>query len=459
MANRPVIVVQGGQWGSEGKGAVAAHLCIEREVDYAVRTGAINAGHTVMYKGEKFAMQQLPTGWVNPNTALVIGPGAYIHPPTLAREIEMINKAMPDQDVRHRLYIDSRCGVHTEEAEAASKEANRHHSIGATGKGCSEAIVAKIRNRNAGYKLFLDHPDAKALHEFLTFGDTVRLLNQAIDNDSLVLIEGTQGTFLDLHIGPYPFTTSRMTSAANWIAEAGLSPALTYEIVLVCRTFPIRVAGNSGPMSNEIEWTDLAEEVNAKLSVAGQAPRISLVAITEFKSRLEQAASRARSEGLYKVPTEDGIFRVRLSEWSPAERSQYRVAASELHRDALGMCSEYTVRELKQLFEMTTVTKKMRRLARIDTDDLRMAVMINRPQWICLTFMDYIEPMLAGVTEFQMSHASDFPELIPELMLSAGQYIRDLEDALGIPVKMITTGPAPNNCISTGWVRAHGSGR
>jgi adenylosuccinate synthase len=439
-----IIIVQGGQYGSEGKGAVAAHLCIERDIDYAVRTGAINAGHSVVYKGVKYAMQQLPTGWVNPGTKLVIGPGGYIHPPTLMREIEMINTAMPDQDVRTRLFIDKRCGTHTEEAEALSAQANRHHSIGATGKGCSEAIVAKIRNRNAGYKLFINTPEAKSLMDPLVFGNTVRLLNQAYDAGDQILIEGTQGTMLDLHIGPYPFTTSRMTSAANWIAECGLSPALMYEVVLVCRTFPIRVAGNSGPMRGEIEWTDLANEINTKLINAGLPSRVSMTALAEFKSNMEKAASEARRNGLYKMPTDlNGVFRVRLSEWTPEERSQYRAAASELHRDALRACSESTQIELGKLFEMTTVTKKLRRIAALDLDDLRMAVAINRPSWIAMTFMDYIEPRLSGAVQMQFAAT----EIAPDVLDDAGAYLEFIERQLMVPINLITTGPNPGNAI------------
>jgi len=394
QTRKPIIVVQGGQWGSEAKGAVAAHLCIQRNIDFAVRTGAINAGHTVVYNGTRFAMQQIPTGWVNPKTQLVIGAGAYIHPDTLWREIDMINAAMPDSDVRDRLIIDIRCGIHNEAAEEASKKANRHHSIGATGKGCSEAIVSKIRDRNNGCELFVNTGAGRTFRTAnnARFADTVRMLNYEIDEGARVLIEGTQGTLLDLHLGPYPFTTSRMTSAANWIAEAGLSPALDYEVVLVCRTFPIRVAGNSGPMSDEMEWTELAREINAKLQLVGLPVLVSPYAIDQFEGNMRVAATHAITEEKYKVPVVPGkaLFNLKLSQWTAEERSIYRTAASELHRDALNLCHEETVKELRKLFEMTTVTKKLRRVAHLNLPDLRYAVAINRPSWICLTFADYI---------------------------------------------------------------------
>jgi adenylosuccinate synthase len=447
---KPIVIVQGGQWGSEGKGAVTGHLCIERNIAFAIRTGAINAGHTVIYHGKPYAMQQIPCGWVNADTQLVIGPGAYIHPPTLFREIAMINEAMGG-DVRDRLLIDSRCGTHLEEAEAASTLANRHHSIGATGKGCSEAIVNKIRNRNNGARLFSEINTADGIR----FVDTVQLINRVLDDGASMLIEGTQGTHLDLHLGPYPYTTSRMTSAANWIAEAGLSPSLPYEVVLVCRTYPIRVAGNSGPMAGEIEWTDLARTINNKLSASGLPAKVSLVALLEFESCIEKAADIASTSGNgYRVPVVGHLLKTRLSRWTTAERNSYRAAASELHRDALAMCSQSTVTELRKLFEMTTVTKKLRRIAELNMDDLRVSVAINRPAWICLTFLDYVEPELAGTTVDTVLAPAFAPGVYRAL-----RYVRGLESHLKVPVRMVTTGPNHDNMFHVSAMAAEVSER
>lgn len=442
---KPIIIIQGGQWGSEAKGTIAAYYCLTRNIDFAVRTGAINAGHTVEYEGKRYAMQQLPTGWVNPHTKLVIGAGAYIHPETLLREIEMINEAMPEADILDRLIIDYRCGVHTEEAEIESKKANRHHRMGATGKGCSEAVVEKIRNRNAGYRLFKEVWEAT---DGYNFADTSQILNSEYDRGAKILIEGTQGTHLDLHLGPYPFTTSRMTSAANWVAECGLAPGLNYETVLVVRTFPIRVAGNSGPMPGEIEWSDLANEINLKLVRAGRDPLIHPSVLGEWETMLYEAASKAEDEGRYETPIVKGYphYNIRLSEWTPAERDTYRVAASELHRDALVMCSQNTQSELRKLFEMTTVTKKLRRLARLDMASLQRAVEINRPTSIALTFLDYAEPLLAGATADSLVTMMDQPGL-SDVTAGAARLIYQLEKSLGVPVTLVSTGAKPENII------------
>lgn len=460
----PVIIVQGGQWGSEAKGAVSAHLCLTRYISHTVRTGAINAGHTVVYEGKPYAMQQIPVGWVNPNTTLVIGAGAYIHPETLFREIEWINKAMPDRDVRTRLLIDDRCAIHDLGAEAASKLANRHHSIGATGKGCSEAIVNKIQNRNTRNNLFKFSGFGNIYAEQGgKFTDTVALLNRVVDQGGNILIEGTQGTMLDLHIGPYPYTTSRMTSAANWIAECGLAPGMNYETVMVCRTYPIRVAGNSGPMSGEIEWMDLARSINSKLGAAKLPPLVNPLAIDEFERAMDLAAAQAADEDRYVTPMLGTHANIRLSSWTPAERSEFRVAASELHRDAIRLLDNSnpeTLAELRKLFEMTTVTKKLRRIAKVDWDDLLYAATINRPTWIAMTFMDYEFPELRNITAKQAIEAiNDEANPLCDAIRRVCQYTGDVQRRLEIPVRAVSFGPAPDQMFSAAYLWSRRSQR
>src|SRR3990167_6977192 len=92
MKRQPITIVQGGQWGSEAKGAITGYLCQTEAIDICIRTGAVNAGHTVIYDGSPVKMQQLPVGWVNPNTQLVIGAGAMVHPEILAHECELVSR-------------------------------------------------------------------------------------------------------------------------------------------------------------------------------------------------------------------------------------------------------------------------------------------------------------------------------------------------------------------------------
>jgi adenylosuccinate synthase len=231
----PITVIQGAQYGSEAKGAVAAALVERDDYDAIIRTGTVNAGHTVINNGCPIAMQQIPVGWINRRTILVLGPGAYIHPEILAREIRLINQVLGG-DCRNRMLIDNRCGLHLPGHTSKAKAADRHHKMGATGKGCSEAVMDKIRTRGEGDSMLfrewllnwgdpetlLGEDDANLLRG-CQFHDTVRWVNDAFDAGQRIMIEGTQGTLLDLHTGPYPYTTHKQTAVGNWAAESGLS--------------------------------------------------------------------------------------------------------------------------------------------------------------------------------------------------------------------------------------------
>ncbi len=417
VQTKPIIVVQGAQWGSEAKGMVAAALCERRKVDYAVRTGTVNAGHTVYHKGKRYVMQQLPTGWVNENTRLVIGPGAYIHPEILLAEITML-AADGAFAKGPRLYIDERAGLHLPEHTEAAQMTGAHYKIGATGKGCSHAIISRIRNRGYGGQLFREwfaenSPTGSEI-EWMSggffFTDTAKLLNEAYDRGNQILLEGTQGTMLDLYLGPYPYTTHKQCTASQWVTEAGLSPALDYEVVLVARTYPIRVAGNSGPMNYEITWPELTGEINAKLIAKDKPALVNPAAVTRF---LQEHRQLERAYG------------------------SILVQASEQNRDALANCPDDVVTELRKLWEFTTVTKKLRRVARLDLNLLKYSVMLNRPQSLVLTFLNYEFPHVWGAKGIG---ASEWQE--------EQKYIRSIEEAVGAPINAVTTGPESCHYLS-----------
>jgi adenylosuccinate synthase len=433
---KPILVIQGGQYGSEAKGAVTGWLALNRRVDWAVRTGAVNAGHTVYYRPSwasgsyrAFVNQQLPVAWVNPTTALVLGPGTMIEPETLWREIARINKAIGGgSNVIDRLYIDYRCGLHQPEHAERSAAADRHHLIGATGKGCSEAIIDKIRRRgDPDYKLARDHDliaNTPLQHRLF---DTSAILNQAYDTGRQVLLEGTQGAGLDLHLGPYPYTTHKPCNAAQWVVEAGLSPALDYEVVLVMRTMPIRVAGNSGPMRHETDWVTVAEVMNFALRNRHLPPRVDPQTLAEF-ARLRN--NLAEATGL----PHRGAFHL----YTADERVQWRDAISELDKQTLERMEPAQVEELCKLFEMTTVTRKLRRIGDWDAQLAAAAVQWNRPAWIAMTFCNYMMPTLWG-----WDGEDDCPD--PDAFGQLQEWLVEVETQLKTPIRLCGFGPHPEH--------------
>lgn len=399
---KPILIVQGAQWGSEGKGMVAGALCERREVRLAVRTGAVNAGHTVYHKGKPYKMQQLPVGWVaGDNCDLVIGAGAYINPEIFFWEMEIIRGA----GFTGLIMVDHGAGLHLPEHTDRAGASGRHYLIGATGKGCSEAIRDRIGLRGKGGKLFKDWcEDNGVTSRGWHFADTVYYLNSAYDGGEQILLEGTQGNMLDLYLGPYPYTTHKQTLASQWVTECGLSPSLDYEVVSVVRTYPIRVAGNSGPMPEETSWLDLAMVINSKRAQAGMEPIVKFEALDSY--------------------------RLALTHYPESRYPSREVYLSEHDRDAWNLLIPDYKEELAKLFEFTTVTKKLRRIARMDIPGLQRSLMIDRPAWIALTFLNYEFPELWGEEKFVLGGNKGVVE-----------YLQDLEEQLGYTVGAVTTGP------------------
>lgn len=250
-ASVPVTVVVGGQFGSEGKGKVAHYFARERKARYAVRVGGSNSGHTVIDDhGEPIAFRHLPTAAILPNTVCVIGPGSYIDVNVLLAEIDRIR--LPAE----RLIIDPNAVIITEQHKQAEKTLGLVDQIGSTGSGTGAAVLDRIQRR--GDALFAYQEPL--LRPYCDFAQRVPpILRKSLNNNDWVLLEGTQGFGLSvLHSEYYPHVTSRDTTAAAFVSEAGLSPIDVSEIVLVIRSFPIRVAGDSGPLPKETNWESVS---------------------------------------------------------------------------------------------------------------------------------------------------------------------------------------------------------
>lgn len=246
---RCVDVLVGAQYGSEGKGNICAFIA--KDYDVLMRVGGPNAGHKVAYP--KYDYIQLPSGTQsNPDAKILIGAGATLSVKQVLKEIADL-KLTED-----RLSIDSQAII-IEDSDI-EREAGTLEVIGSTKKGVGVATARKILGRDGneywGSKVRL----AKHVTEFKPFiRDTKAELEKAYAAGKSVLLEGTQGTDLSLHHGEYPFVTSRETTASGCLADAGIAPTRVRRVIMVMRTYPIRVGGRSGPMMNEITVEDIAE--------------------------------------------------------------------------------------------------------------------------------------------------------------------------------------------------------
>lgn len=261
---RNVDVLIGGQWGSEGKGNIVSRIA--SRYDVLVRTGGPNAGHQVKYEGQVFTFHHLPSGCLHNNTApIVLGPGAVINPDTLLHEIEKAR--IP----KGRVYIDPQATVIFEEDIQMEKEYFEH--LGSTAQGVGFATVRKIMRMAPGRRSAIAR-DCKKLELFL------RKSEELTANHKLrILVEGTQGTMLSLHHGNWPYVTSRDTSASGFLSEAGIPPTRVNRVIMVVRSYPIRVQsplnGTSGPMGEELDWEDVAKESGISASILREKEKTS----------------------------------------------------------------------------------------------------------------------------------------------------------------------------------------
>ncbi len=268
----PVSIVVGGQFGSEGKGKVAHYFAQEKnDVRFVVRCGGPNSGHTVIDDaGQARIFQQLPTASILPDKNLAICAGSYIDLDIIFKEIKETG-LNPD-----RLFIDEESVIITDELKAREQKGSLVKDIGSTGSGTGAAVAARV-NREKSLLFAKDVPELKPYIK-----DVSKLLRDSLNKRERVLIEGTQGYGLSpIHSRFYPYTTSRDTTASAFLSETGLSPLDVDEIILTIRAFPIRVAGNSGPLENEITWEKLSKEaglniiLKEKTSVTKKVRRIA----------------------------------------------------------------------------------------------------------------------------------------------------------------------------------------
>lgn len=242
-----VTVVVGGQYGSEGKGKICAHLALTDSVDLMVRCGGPNSGHTVQRDGDVYELRQVPAGFVSRKTRLLLAPGALIDPTVLLSEVELC-QLDPD-----RIGIDVNAGiVERRDAETEGSE-NLRVRLGSTGVGVGAAVSRRVL-RNPDFRLASDVPELKP---FLTrVSDEV---SAAVHLGRSVVVEGTQGYGLSLyHTERWPYCTSRDTTAHSFLGEVGLG-VRDFEVIMAVRTYPIRVGGNSGPLSGEITWEEVRQ--------------------------------------------------------------------------------------------------------------------------------------------------------------------------------------------------------
>ena len=282
----PAIVIVGAQWGDEGKGKATDLL--GDSVDYVVRyQGGNNAGHTVVIGEESYALHLLPSGVLSRSAVPVIGNGVVIDPAVLLAEID----GLAERGVScERLLISANAHLIMPHHIALDKVTERHlgsSRIGTTGRGIGptysdkaarmgiriqdlfdpgilrEKLDLALREKNQVLTKVYNRRtiDAAAVaSEYLGYGerlgpyvaDTGLVLNQALDQDKVVLLEGAQATLLDVDHGTYPFVTSSSPTAGGACAGSGIGPTRITRVIGILKAYTTRVG--AGPFPTELTY-------------------------------------------------------------------------------------------------------------------------------------------------------------------------------------------------------------
>jgi adenylosuccinate synthase len=222
----------GAFWGDEGKGKIISYLALKDDLDFCVRTGSVNAAHTVWLNGEKYALHMVPAAFINEKSKLRIAAGANVHVSQFFKELEQTK-------AHKRIGIDQNASIIEEKHSIQDKASAVNKGIGTTGWGVGPALEERVR-RTA--KLAKDIPE---LQPYIM--DTIMEINDGLDEGKKVLLEGTQGFMLSLFLGGgYPYVTGRDTGASAIASEAGVGPTRVDDVLIVYKSFMTRVG--AGPL-------------------------------------------------------------------------------------------------------------------------------------------------------------------------------------------------------------------
>ena len=303
----PAIVLLGAKWGDEGKGKATDLL--GGRVDYVVRyQGGNNAGHTVVIGDEKYALHLLPSGILSPGVIPVIGNGVVVDPAVLLHEMAGLEARGVDTS---RLLISASAHLITPYHVTLDKVSERFlgkSKIGTTGRGIGPTYMDKVgrlgirvqdlfdpsilRQKVEGALVNKNQVLIKVFNrrelevdaiteELLQYAeplrphvaDTALVLNDALDAGQTVLLEGGQGTLLDVDHGTYPFVTSSNPTAGGACTGSGIGPTRVTRVIGILKAYTTRVG--SGPFPTELldEWGERLRSVGGEVGVTTGRPR------------------------------------------------------------------------------------------------------------------------------------------------------------------------------------------
>ncbi|MEM0285695.1 MAG: adenylosuccinate synthase [Candidatus Methanomethyliaceae archaeon] len=419
------LVVVGTQWGDEGKGKIVDVLT--KKADYVVRfQGGSNAGHTLVINQKKYIFHLIPSGIFWPQTICVIGNGVVVDPEILIEEIEKLKKEGLNIGP-HKLMISERAHVimpYHKALDLAREKKSKQNKLGTTCRGIGpcyedkaarkgfrlidltypkffkEKLKAVIEEKNIILKyLGSKSVEFKEIYErYVKYGeylkpyltDVSQILWEAKKQNKNILFEGAQGTFLDLDHGTYPYVTSSNTLAGNACCGTGLGPLDIDLVIGIIKAYTTRVGGGPFPteLKNDIEEY-LRTEGNEYGSTTGRPRRCGWLDLILVKTAIRLNSIKALA--LTKLDVLSGLEKIKIC----------------IGYEYQGQKIDYLPSSILEIDNLKPIYKEL-------------------PGW-----------------KKNIKNVKKFEELPEETKL----YIKTIEEYLGIPFYLISTGPERENCL------------
>ena len=384
------VVIVGAQWGDEGKGKIVDVLTLKADL-VARYQGGNNAGHTVVIDNEKYVLHLIPSGILHKGTKCAIGNGVVIDPLALLGEIDELRSR--NIDIDNNLCISQNAHIIMPYHGAIEREQEKSKKIGTTGRGIGPSYTDKIA-RNGIRVIDLLRPDlfreklrvnlsvfnyllvnlykteplsedkifdeymgyAKQLGKFVT--DVSLLINREIEAGKNILLEGAQGTLLDIDHGTYPYVTSSNTIAGGACTGAGIGPTKIDRILGIVKAYTTRVG--EGPFPTELN-DELGESIRQRGgefgATTGRPRRCGWLDILGL--RYSVSINGLTGIGLTKMDILDGLEKIKLCVGYKYDGKVYDTFTTDL--DVLKRC-EPVYEEMPGWKESTVGIKEFDRL-------------------------------------------------------------------------------------------------
>ncbi len=414
-----VAIVTGSQWGDEGKGKIVDLLSKDADVVARYQGGA-NAGHSIVLKDEKYILHLIPSGILHPQTTCIIGNGVVIDPVLLFEEIKLLESK--GIKVSGRLLISHRAHLimpYHKLLDQAQEDLSTEDKIGTTGRGIGPAYVDKVNRIGIRIVDLLDREtlihkiqlninqknqilekiyqrsrlDAKEItQQYLSFDekmdeyitDISTYLDQAIQDKKKILIEGAQGTLLDIDLGTYPYVTSSNPISGGACTGLGIGPTRIDRVIGIIKAYTTRVGHGPFP-------TEFSDDMSDRMRKLGN----------------EYGATTGRP---------------RRCGWFDAVIANYAVRVNGL--DCFAFTKLDVLDTLSEIKICVAYYINNKRITNFPAD--LKTLMQCQPEYITVPGW--------GVPTKDIKQYNDLPQ-------NAQQYVKTIESIVGIPISIISVGP------------------